>query len=130
MVRSTTGRRLLGLSLRQYLAHLWHFSMRPSIPYGQIVTTEIVLRRIGLGLHEYASDPRGEDSWKRKDQNVYLLTAVATRGATAQQGVTSTNALVDVVDFFSRNVFEDLQADSDAAHLILQVDSIRFLYSF
>ncbi|KAL5498046.1 CSE1_1 [Sanghuangporus vaninii] len=96
----------------------------------EAVTTEIVLRWIGLGLHEYASDLRGEDSWKRKDQSVYLLTAVATRGATAQQGVTSTNALVDVVDFFSRNVFEDLQADSDAVHPILQVDSIRFLYSF
>ncbi|KAL5508780.1 hypothetical protein ACEPAG_4759 [Sanghuangporus baumii] len=73
----------------------------------ETVTTEIVLRWIGLGLHEYASDPRGEDSWKRKDQSVYLLTAVATLGATAQQGVTSTNALVDVVDFFSRNRTED-----------------------
>ncbi|KAL5532511.1 CSE1 [Sanghuangporus sanghuang] len=32
------------------------------------------------------------------ETGVYLLTAVATLGATAQQGVTSTNALVDVVN--------------------------------
>ncbi|KAL5501264.1 CSE1_5 [Sanghuangporus vaninii] len=41
------------------------------------VTTENAVRWIGLGLQEYASDPRGEDSWKRKDWSVYLLTAVA-----------------------------------------------------
>ena len=48
----------------------------------------------------------------------------------AQEGVTSANALDDVVDFFSRNVIQDLQADADTVHPIVQVDSIRFLYSF
>ena len=47
-----------------------------------------------------------------------------------QQGVTSTNALVDVVKFFSEHVFEDLQAQPNDVHPILQVDAIRFLYSF
>lgn len=47
-----------------------------------------------------------------------------------QQGVTSTNALVDVVQFFSQHVFQDLQAEADTVHPILQVDAIRFLYSF
>ncbi|KAH8112452.1 Cse1-domain-containing protein [Phellopilus nigrolimitatus] len=93
-------------------------------------TTEVVLGWVGRGLQAYAADPKGEDTWKRKDESVYLLTAVATRGATAQQGVTSTNALVDVVQFFSQHVFEDLQAAADAVHPILQVDAIRFLYSF
>lgn len=44
--------------------------------------------------------------------------------------MTSTNALVDVVQFFSEHVFQDLQAAADAVHPILQVDAIRFLYSF
>ncbi|KAL5512081.1 hypothetical protein ACEPAG_7574 [Sanghuangporus baumii] len=91
------------------------------------VTTEIVHGWIGLGLREYACNLQGEDSWKRKDQSVYL---VATLGATGQEGVTGTNALVHVVDFFSRNVFEGLQANADTVHPILQVDLIRFLYSF
>ncbi|KAL5512098.1 hypothetical protein ACEPAG_3619 [Sanghuangporus baumii] len=42
------------------------------------VTTEIVLQWIGKGLQEYVCDLRGEDSWKRKDQSVYLLAAVTT----------------------------------------------------
>ena len=47
-----------------------------------------------------------------------------------QAGVTSTNPLVDVVEFFSQNVFQDLQADTGSVHPILQVDAIRFLYTF
>jgi len=61
---------------------------------------------------------------------VYLMTAVATRGATASQGKTSTNALVDVVAFFSEHVYADLNAGAGEVHPILQVDAIRFLYSF
>lgn len=44
--------------------------------------------------------------------------------------MTSTNPLVDVVDFFSQHVFQDLQADTGVVHPILQVDAIRFLYTF
>jgi len=47
-----------------------------------------------------------------------------------QHGVTAINALVDVVKFFSDNVFEDLQAASGTVHPILQVDAIRFLLTF
>lgn len=89
--------------------------------------TEIVGTWINTGLAEYGSN-KGE-SWKAKDSAVYLLTAVATRGSTSQHGVTSTNALVDVVKFFSDHVFEDLQA-SGTVNPILQVDAIRFLLTF
>ena len=50
----------------------------------EAITTEIVLRWVGLGLQEYSANPRGEDTWKQKDRSVFLLTAVATLGATAQ----------------------------------------------
>ena len=39
----------------------------------------------------------------------------------------SSNALVNVVDFLSQNILQDLEADGRP---ILQLDSIRFLYSF
>ncbi|KAF8188046.1 importin alpha re-exporter [Pholiota molesta] len=90
--------------------------------------TEIVGAWINTGLSEYTSNKA--ENWKAKDSAVYLLTAVATRGSTTQHGVTSTNALVDVVKFFSDHVFEDLQAASGTVHPILQVDAIRFLYTF
>ncbi|KAF7976444.1 hypothetical protein HWV62_6681 [Athelia sp. TMB] len=93
--------------------------------------TEIVGKWIGEGLTAYQSTKgKGGDGWKAKDSAVYLLTAVATRGGTAQHGVTSTNSLVDVVKFFSDHVFEDLQAAAGTVEPILQVDAIRYLYTF
>ncbi|KXN81985.1 Exportin-2 [Leucoagaricus sp. SymC.cos] len=59
-----------------------------------------------------------------------MLTAVATKGSTTKHGVTSINALVDVVQFFSEHVFQDLQAADGTVNPILQVDAIRFLYIF
>jgi exportin-2 (importin alpha re-exporter) len=44
--------------------------------------------------------------------------------------VTSINALIDIVQFFSQHVFQDLQAPDGSVHPILQVDAIRFLYTF
>jgi hypothetical protein len=47
-----------------------------------------------------------------------------------QLGVTSTNVLVDVVDFFGQNVYADLQATPGSVNPILTVDAIKFLYTF
>ncbi|EJF64481.1 importin alpha re-exporter, partial [Dichomitus squalens LYAD-421 SS1] len=91
-------------------------------------TTEVTGAWIGQGLAEYNADRA--QNWRAKDTAIYLLTAVATRGSTTQHGVTSTNALIDVVQFFSDHVFADLQAEEGSIHPILQVDAIRFLYTF
>ncbi|KAJ7594086.1 CAS/CSE protein [Mycena floridula] len=92
-------------------------------------TTEIVSAWIGTGLGQYEANKA--ENWKSKDSAIYLLTAIATRGSTAQSGVTSTNALVDVIQFFSQHVYNDLQqTGSGVVHPILQVDAIRFLYTF
>ena len=77
-----------------------------------------------------ATAMRLAQNWRAKDTAIYLLTAVATRGSTTQHGVTSTNALIDVVQFFSDHVFQDLQAQEGSIHPILQVDAIRFLHTF
>lgn len=81
-----------------------------------------------LTLQQYASSPQGH--WKSKDTAIFLLTSIATRGSTQQQGVTSTNALVDVIKFFSDHVLADLQAAPGAVHPIVQADAIKFLYTF
>lgn len=94
----------------------------------EAAATEVTGAWIGEGLREYNANKA--ENWRAKDTAIYLLTAVATRGSTAQHGVTSTNALIDVVQFFSENVFQDLQAEERSIHPILQVDAIRFLYTF
>ncbi|KAJ6591750.1 CAS/CSE protein [Mycena vulgaris] len=96
--------------------------------------TAEVEKWVQMGLAQYNSatvqDRVEGQGWKAKDGAVYLMMAVATRGSTSQLGVTSTNALVDVVQFFSSNVFGDLEAQEGSVHPILQVDAIRFLLSF
>ncbi|KAH0831109.1 armadillo-type protein [Lanmaoa asiatica] len=91
-------------------------------------TTEIVGAWIRTGLEEYGRD--AEANWRAKDSAVYLLGAIATEASTSQHGVTSINAQVDVVKFFSDHVFQDLQAAQGTVHPILQVDAIRFLLTF
>lgn len=53
-------------------------------------------------LAEHASNPA--QNWKVKDCAVYLVVALAVRGRTAAAGVTSTNQLVDIQDFFNQQV--------------------------
>jgi exportin-2 (importin alpha re-exporter) len=83
---------------------------------------------INDGLKMYSDNPK--EGWRAKDSAIFLFAAIATKGTTTAHGVTSTNALVNVVDFFSQHVFQDLQAAPGSVHPILQVDAIRFLYVF
>ena len=53
-------------------------------------------------LAEHASNPA--QSWKAKDCAMYLVVALAARGRTAAAGVTSTNQLVDIQEFFNQQV--------------------------
>ncbi|KAJ7767471.1 CAS/CSE protein [Mycena maculata] len=96
--------------------------------------TAEVEKWVQMGLAQYnnatVQDRVQGEGWKAKDGAVYLMMAVATRGSTSQLGVTSTNALVDVVQFFSNHVYADLDAQEGSVHPILQVDAIRFLLSF
>lgn len=97
--------------------------------------TEIISRYIQGYLAEYASNPQA--NWKSKDTAIFLLTSIAARGSTAHHGVTSTNSLIDVVQFFSDHVVQDLQPSSGQAsgasgapHPIIVADAIKFLYTF
>ncbi|THH15070.1 hypothetical protein EW146_g5342 [Bondarzewia mesenterica] len=101
----------------------------------------VVVPNVGLREHDleiFEDSPlefiRGDlaasdEGWKSKDSAIYLFENVAIRTATTF-GVTSTNLLVDVVKFFSDNIFQDLQADPGSVHSVLQVDAIRYLYVF
>ncbi|KAI3405828.2 CSE1 [Candida oxycetoniae] len=84
--------------------------------------TTTVMKYVNQFLSLSASD------WKNKDTAIYLFSSLATKGSVTNIGVTSTNVLVDVVDFFSKNVANDLE--SFDVHPILQVDAIKYIYTF
>ncbi|KAI8332444.1 Cse1-domain-containing protein [Chlamydoabsidia padenii] len=90
--------------------------------------TGIISHYINLYLENYKTNP--QQNWKDKNTAIFLLVAISARGATSQLGVTKTNSLVDIVDFFSKNILSDLQSDVNAGVPILKMDAIKFLYTF
>ena len=94
--------------------------------FQQIVTT-VTMEHIQRCLQTYGADRKR--AWKSKDTAVYLFCSIAAVGLVTQaSGVQSTNQHVDVLKFFQEHIAEDLT--SDPAHAILQVDAIKFLYTF
>ncbi|KAK2764938.1 importin-alpha export receptor [Arachnomyces sp. PD_36] len=90
--------------------------------------TKVVSKYIEHYLTEYSKNPSG--NWKSKDTAVYLFSAIAAKGAgTASHGITSTNSLVNITDFFQKHLAADL-VSQDNIHPILKVDAIKYLYAF
>lgn len=92
------------------------------------VVTNVVGRYITHYLAAFTQNPAS--AWKSKDTAVYLFSAIAAKGSiTAAHGIKTTNTLVDVVDFFQKNIANDLLAES-GVEPILKVDAIKYLYTF
>lgn len=92
------------------------------------MVTNLVFRYIDHYLAEYSSDPKA--NWKSKDTAVYLYSSIAAKGTlTASQGVKSTNDFVNVLEFFQRNIAQDLISEA-GVNPILKVDAIKYLYTF
>jgi exportin-2 (importin alpha re-exporter) len=89
--------------------------------------TTVVSQYADHYLTEYAKDPA--TNWKSKDTASYLFSAIAAKGVpTASHGVTTTNQLVNIADFFQKHLAADLVAEN--VHPILKVDAIKYLYLF
>ena len=92
------------------------------------MVTQVVFKYIDHYLEEYSSNP--SENWRSKDTAVYLYSSIAAKGTiTASQGVKTTNPLVNVIDFFQKNIAGDLVSEFDIAP-ILRVDAIKYLYMF
>jgi exportin-2 (importin alpha re-exporter) len=90
--------------------------------------TKVTLKYTEHYLTEYAKNPAS--NWKSKDTATYLFSAIAAKGvATSTHGVTATNNLVSITDFFQQHLAADLISD-DGVHPILKVDAIKYLYNF
>lgn len=92
------------------------------------MVTQVVFKYIDHYLADYSSNP--SKNWRSKDTAVYLYSSIAAKGTTtASQGVKTTNPLVNVIDFFQKNIAGDLVSESDVMP-ILRVDAIKYLYTF
>ncbi|KAK9467462.1 Cse1-domain-containing protein [Lipomyces arxii] len=90
------------------------------------LVTEVVMIYVQHYLGQYNSNRA--QNWREKDTAVYLFSSIAVKGTITAAGVSATNMLLDVVQFFSENIAPDLfTADT---HPILKVDAIRFIHTF
>ncbi|KAF9352787.1 importin-alpha export receptor [Mortierella sp. AD094] len=91
--------------------------------------TAIITNYIQHYLQRYGSNV--SLNWKDKDAALFLLTSIAAKSVGSQFGARETNAEVNILDFFEKNVYPDLAAPvSGAIHPILKVDAIKYLYTF
>ncbi|KKK25752.1 hypothetical protein P175DRAFT_0331301 [Aspergillus ochraceoroseus IBT 24754] len=90
--------------------------------------TKTVLQYTEHYLNESTKNP--SLNWKAKDTATYLFSAIAAKGvATASHGVTATNGLISITDYFQKHLAADLVA-GEGVHPILKVDAIKYLYLF
>ncbi|CCD26889.1 importin-alpha export receptor NDAI_0I03210 [Naumovozyma dairenensis CBS 421] len=90
------------------------------------LVTNIFMVHMKQILEQYQSNP--SEKWKYKDLYVYLFTVLAIEGNITTTGVSSTNSLLNVVEFFSEHVLIDLSGQ--VFHPIQRVDAIKFIYTF
>ena len=102
--------------------------LRSLLAQHDALTTSVVNRYIDHFLGEYTANPA--EHWKSKDTAVYLFSSIAAKGVvTAREGVKTVNDRVDVLDFFEKNIANDLIKTQDVQP-ILKVDAIKYLYTF
>ncbi|CEP62978.1 importin-alpha export receptor LALA0_S06e08240g [Lachancea lanzarotensis] len=90
------------------------------------VVVSLVLKQIKAFFLKYQEDPA--NNWKYKDLSIYLFSTLAINGSISNPGVSSTSILLDVVGFFSEQIFPDLVGS--VPHPILKVDAIKYIYTF
>lgn len=93
--------------------------------HNEALVTNSVMVYVTNFLSQFSSD---HNNWRAKDTAVYLFSALAARGAITNSGVSATNMMLDVVQFFANNVAPDLVNPS--VHPILKVDAIKYVYTF
>jgi exportin-2 (importin alpha re-exporter) len=102
--------------------------LRALVSHFEKLVTDTVLKYVNHYLEDYSFSP--SENWRSKDTAVYLYSSIAAKGTvTASQGVKTLNPLVNIIDFFKRNISGDM-VSQDAVEPIMKVDAIKYLYTF
>ncbi|ODV97532.1 hypothetical protein PACTADRAFT_36401 [Pachysolen tannophilus NRRL Y-2460] len=89
----------------------------------------LVTNTVMIYVNHYLAEFKNDNSkWRSKDIAVYFFSALASKGSVTNSGVSATNLLLDVIQFFTANIAPDLISAN--VHPILKVDAIKYIYSF
>ncbi|KAI1711044.1 cse1 domain-containing protein [Ditylenchus destructor] len=83
---------------------------------------------IGTFLADYQQNPTA--NFVRKDVVYYLVSAMASKAATARHGATTTSQLINVSDFYEQHVRGDLLDGGANEVPILRSDALKYLVLF
>lgn len=92
-------------------------------------------RPVTEAFTSYVSSMLGAQStWKQKDTALFIVTALGWKKGTVAGGVTETSTLIDVLDFFHKQVLPDLNAfagsPTQLATPIYVADVIKYVIAF
>lgn len=90
--------------------------------------TQVFSQYVQVMLQSYAKDPN--TAWKNKDAAIYLVTSLAAKAQTVKHGITKTNELVNLADFYNEHIFPDLRDPSVNERPVLKADAIKYLMIF
>ncbi|KAG5436875.1 hypothetical protein PCANB_001628 [Pneumocystis canis] len=102
--------------------------IRGLMEYFETDIVSIISDYINHYLIEFQKDKK--KNWEAKNTAIYLFFSIAIKSFANKLGVTSTSTLVNVVDFFSQNIFQDLSALFEEIHAMLKMVLIKYVYIF
>jgi exportin-2 (importin alpha re-exporter) len=90
-------------------------------------TTLICTDHISSMIAEYTNDP---NQWARKDAAIYLMFGIAIKAESAVGGVSEVNANVNVLQFFSTNIYPELEDTNHMTRPMLKATALKFVGTF
>lgn len=89
----------------------------------------LVTQEVMVYINQFLNDYKLNGQWKSKDLAIFLFSGIASKGSLTNSGIVNgINLLVDVIEFFSNNIYPDLI--NDVPHPILKVDAIKYIFTF
>ncbi|GIX82326.1 exportin-2 [Caerostris extrusa] len=90
--------------------------------------TQVFSNYVNAMLENYRKNPN--INWKSKDAAIYLVTSITAKGQTVRHGITQTNQLVNVSDFFNGQIFPTLHSPNVDEYPVLKADSLKYFLIF
>ena len=90
-------------------------------------TTAICTDHIERMIAEYERDA---SQWSHKDAAIYLIFGIAIKAESAIGGVSEVNPNVNVLQFFSKNIYPELEDTNHATRPMLKATALKFVGTF
>ncbi|XP_015789619.1 exportin-2 [Tetranychus urticae] len=96
--------------------------------YFEAQITHIFSQYIQKMLADFAANPK--KNWKNKDAAIYLVTALSVKGSTVRTGTTQTSELVNIVEFYTNVIKQDLDDTNPDYPPVLKADALKYIMTF